>query len=47
MARKGDARFSIKPAAHLVGKDLYVQVTGKTASGRILDFSHKFRVRAL
>lgn len=47
VVRKGEAKFIIKPSANLVGKDLYVQVTGKTASGRMMDFSHKFRVRAL
>lgn len=47
VTRKGSARYSIKPASSLIGKDAEIRVAGKTASGKDLQFVHKFHVRSL
>ena len=45
--KKTGARFIIKPSSSLVGKDAVVVVSGKTRSGKGVQYSHIFHVRAL
>ena len=47
ITRRGNARFTVKPSVQMIGKDVYVLISGKTASGRDMSFAHKFHVRAL
>ena len=47
VTRERGARFVVKPASSLAGKDAVVVVSGKTRSGKGVRYSHIFHVRAL